>query len=110
MIRVFLDTEGLISLRKQYPCTPIIGYLKLNLLRNKADGLRGILKHALIDILCIDDTKLEDSFPESQFQMEGYQFPLFRRDRNNTCGGKIVFLKEGLLLKNRLKSIRNKSF
>ena len=90
MIRVLLDTEGLISLRKQYPFTPIIGYLKLNLLRNKADGLRVILKHALTDILCTDDTKLEDSFPESQFQMEGYQFPLFRRDRNNTCGEKIV--------------------
>ena len=32
-----------------------------------------------IGILCIDETKLEDSFPDSQFIIENCQFPPFRR-------------------------------
>ena len=54
-----------------------------------------------MEIVCIDETKLDDSFPDQQFKIEGYQFPPFRRDRNNDGGGKIVFVKDGLLV-NRL--------
>ena len=43
------------------------------------------------DILSIDETKLDDSFPDSQFKINGYQFPFLRRDRGNRGGGKWVF-------------------
>ena len=33
-------------------------------------------------ILCIDEPKLDKTFPDSQFQIENYQYPLFPRDRN----------------------------
>ena len=38
--------------------------------------------------LCIDETKLDTSFPDSQFKIDGYQFPLFRKDRDSKDGGK----------------------
>ena len=49
----------------------------------------------------MDETKLDDSFPDQQFKIEGFQFPPFRRDRNKHSGGKIVFVKDGLIV-NRL--------
>ena len=39
------------------------------------------------------------SFPDTQFKIEGYQFPLFRKDRNSDGGGKIVYVREGLVTK-----------
>ena len=42
--------------------------------------------------LCIDETKLDTSFPDSQLKIDGYQFPLFRKDRDSKDGGKKLFL------------------
>ena len=39
-------------------------------------------------ILCIDEPKLDKTFPDSQFQIENYQYPLFPRDRNWKGGGR----------------------
>ena len=58
-----------------------------------------ITKHFLLDIFCIDKTKLDDSFPDHQFKIDGYQFPPFRRVRNNFGRGKIVYVKDGLIVK-----------
>ena len=63
---------------------------------------------APIDILCIDETKIDDSFPDSQFQIESYQFPPFRRDQNSKGGGKIVYVRQGLITK-RLKNFESKT-
>ena len=53
------------------------------------------------------ETKLDDSFPDSQFEINGHQFPFLRKDRDNKGGGKIVFLKQGLII-NRLKQLETK--
>ena len=50
-------------------------------------------------MLCIDETKLDSSFPDHEFKIEGYQFPHLRRDRNSKGGGKMVFIKEGFIAK-----------
>ena len=94
-------------MKKSYPNNPFIGYLNINSLHNKIVHLREICKKAPIDILCIDETKLDDSYPDHQFKMEGYQFPPFRRDRNSRGGGKMVFVKQGLIAK-RLKNLETK--
>ena len=69
--------------------------------------LSDILSHIPLDIICIDETKLTIDFPDSLFNIDGYQYPPLRRDRNTklNCrgGGKIVLLKNGLITK-RLKS------
>ena len=48
-----------------------------------------------LDILVIMETKLDESFPSSQFTLEGYQMPL-RLDRNSDGGGIIVYIREGI--------------
>ena len=56
-----------------------MGYLNINSLRNKLIDLREIMTKAPLDIVCIDETQLAESFPDFQFNMENYQFPPFGR-------------------------------
>jgi len=55
-----------------------------------------------IDILIIQETKLDGTFPDGQFHIEGFSSP-FRRDRNSHGGGLLVYIKEHIpakILKN----------
>ena len=54
-------------------------------------------------VLCIDETKLDKSFPDAQFHIEGYQYLAFRKDRNKNGGGKILYVKEELICKRILE-------
>ena len=47
-------------------------------------------------MLCIDETKLDATFPHAQFHIEGYQYSQFRRDRDKNGGVKMIFIREGL--------------
>ena len=51
--------------------------------------------------------KLDGSFSDSLFKINGYQFPFLRRDRDNRGGEKIVSIKQGLIA-NRLKQLETK--
>ena len=77
--------------------------LNINHLSSKIDYLREICSKSPIDILCIDETTLDSSYPDVQFEIPGYQYPLYREDRNKNGGNKIVFIREGLINK-RLKA------
>ena len=85
--------------RLQHSSNPLIAYLNINFLQRKVDALREITKNFLLDIFCIEETKLDESFPDHQFKIHGYQFPPFRRDRNKFRGYKIVYIKDGLIVK-----------
>ena len=63
----------------------IIGHLNINFIENKFEALVSLVKDKL-DIIMISETKIDESFPESQFTIEGYSKP-FRRDRNCNGGG-----------------------
>ena len=101
------DMNMLMKTRKTYEKNPIIGYLNINSLRTKILSLKEILHKAPINIICIDETKLDEAFPDAQFMIENYQFPLLR-DRNNKGGGKMVFIRKELLAK-RLEDFEIKS-
>ena len=93
----------LIELRNKYLNNPIIGYLNINSLRKTIIDLQEIMSKASIDIVCTDKTKLDESFPDSQFHMENYQFSPFWRDG----GGKLIFVKNGLIAK-RVKDLETR--
>ena len=83
----------------------MIGYLNISHFENKEINFREICHQAPIDIICVDETKLDSSYPDSQFHIDGYQFPPFRRDRNKYGGGKIVYVREGFIAK-RLANLK----
>ena len=51
---------------------PLIGYLNINSLRNKVLDLGIIMQELQLDYFVISETKLNESFPTSQFQIDGY--------------------------------------
>ena len=57
----------------------MIEYLNINSLGNKINYLREVFLIWPIDIVCIDETKIDPSFPDTQFHSDGYQLLPFRR-------------------------------
>ena len=49
----------------------------------------------MIDILLITETKIDDSFPVSQFCIEGFSTP-FRLDRNAHGSGILLYVREDI--------------
>ena len=48
-----------------------------------------------IDVLLISETKLDASFPSSQFILDGLTTP-YRLDRTQYEGGIVLFMREGI--------------
>ena len=70
----------------------IIGHLNINSMRNKIEDLKYLIAEN-IDILLISETKLNNTFPESQFLISGFQ-PPYREDRNEKGGGLLLYFRE----------------
>ena len=70
----------------------VIGHININSIRNKFDMLFSMVKDN-IDMLMVSETKLNSSFPQAQFRMEGYALP-FRYDRSSHLGGTLLFIRE----------------
>ena len=82
----------------------IIGHLNVNSIRNKFENLMTMIQ-GNIDILFISETKIDDTFPTSQFTIEGYLKPI-RLDRNEYGGGIMLFIREDIPCK-EIKSIHD---
>lgn len=70
----------------------MIGYLNINSLRNKIGYLRDACNKSSLNVLCIDETKIDSSLPDFQFHIDGYQFPPLRKNHNENGGGEIVYI------------------
>ena len=71
----------------------IIGHLNINSIRSKFSGFKDLfLKET--DIYLLSETKIDDSFPNSQFFADGYR--MFRKDRNKIGGGLILYINEDI--------------
>ena len=50
----------------------IIGHININSVRKKSESL-GDLIRATLDVLMISETKIDETFPESQFTIKNFQ-------------------------------------
>ena len=72
----------------------ITGQININSISSKFNQLKElVLKH--VDILVVCETKLDETFPSSQFHMDGFSLP-YRLDRNRNGGGVMIFIKEDI--------------
>ena len=81
-----------------------IGHLNVQGLSNKVDQLKLLLQSEknLIHVFGISETKLNEVHPDTSFEISGYQKP-FRRDRKeNSGGGLLVYVKEGVCCSRRV--------
>ena len=68
------DESGLNHVRKlklKYPLNILISYINVNSIQNKFTDLALFIGENF-DIITIAETKLDDSFPSSQFFLPGY--------------------------------------
>ena len=72
----------------------VIGTLNINSIASKFDELREIIGKN-IDILTIQETKLDSSFPTQQFLLDGFSEP-YRLDRNRDGGGVLIYVREDI--------------
>ena len=62
------DLKKLKVLRVKNDSNHIVAYLIKNSLGEIMNHLRQICKESSIDILCVDETKIDSSYPDVQFQ------------------------------------------
>ena len=68
------DFCGINDLRNQNPFRVIIGHININYIRNKFQPLVSFINN--LDILLISETKIDDTFPDSQFLIKDFSVPL----------------------------------
>ena len=82
------------KLKLKNPLNISTAYLNINSIANKFDNLKAMIEENL-DIFCIAETKIDSSYPESQFCIPGYRKP-YRLDISDNSGGLLVYVKETL--------------
>ena len=81
------------SIKAKHSKSLLFGHLNVNSIRNKFVFSQELIKRAF-DIFLISETKIDDSFPNAQFKIEG--FKSFRKDRDAFGGGLLFYVNEKL--------------
>ena len=71
--------------------SPVIAYLNLNSLKNQINDPRVLMQDISLDYFVLSETKLDKSFPTSQFHILGYEIRA-RKDRKKFGGGLIKYV------------------
>ena len=79
-----------------YPNNMIIGHLNINSIRNKFEMLSLPIAQ-YVDILMLSETKLDSTFPSTQFLINGFSVP-HRLDRNNKGGGILLYVRDKIIV------------
>ena len=72
----------------------VFAHLNINSLSSKFEPLTEMVRQT-IDFLLVTESKLDDTFPMGQFQIEGFSRPI-RLDRTRNGGGLIIFTRNNL--------------
>ena len=90
-----MDPKEMMELLKtKHRDRPIIAHLNINFLDPKFEPLKDMIKDN-VDILLVSETKIDESYPEGRFFIEGYKEPI-RLDRNKNGGGLLFFVHDDL--------------
>ncbi len=76
------------------------GLLNVNSIRHKFVTLRHVLQKGMIDILFLQETKLDESFPSSQFNVD--HFKVYRKDVTSSAGGLMCLIRSDLAHRRRV--------
>ena len=88
------STNDLFCLRVIYPKKIILSYLNVNSIRKELDDLKALLRQS-VDILCISETNLGQSFPTAQFAIEAFK-KSYRLDVTVNRGSILFFVRRSL--------------
>ena len=97
------------DLRKRHPNNITLGYININSIRSKLDNLNQYINGSL-NILAIAETKIDSSFPTSQFHIKGMKKP-YRLDIYDKSGGLLVYVDMNITsVEIKPKTLTDKNF
>ena len=77
--------NSIIDERENNSSEALIAHLSINSIQNKFDELKLLNKKLKSHVLVISETKLDNTYPDNQFILEGYR--MYGRDRKKGGGG-----------------------
>ena len=84
------------NLRVNYPNNIIIGHLNINSICNKFEMLSSSVAQ-YVNILMLSETKLDSTFPSTQFLINGFSVN-HRLDRNSKSGGILLYVRDKVIV------------
>ena len=71
-----------------------VAHININSMRHKFLPLSNLLLRSMLDALFLQETKIDESFPDSQFYIPN--FKLYRKDVNSNIGGIMMYFRSDL--------------
>ena len=87
-------TKFLQDTKRGHPRSLTICHVNINSIRNKFENVHDILTKGLADIFIISENKIDESFPNAQFECDG--FKMYRRDRTMDGGGLMCYVRSDI--------------
>ena len=69
-------------------------HVNVNSFRHKFAPLQEILSQHRVDNFAISESKIDDSFPDAQFAVQGYS--IFRQYNTSSSGGIIIYVRSDI--------------
>ena len=85
--------------RRRHPKSFMSAHLNINSVRYKFDEVKEVLTDGLVDLLVLSETKIDDTFRDALFHVDGYT--LQRRDRTRGGGGIMTFIRSDIPARRR---------
>ena len=85
-----MRTKAPLLNREKNSSNALLMYLNINSIQNKFEDLTILNRSLKAQILVISETKIDHSYPNSQFKLQGYN--MFRKDRAKGGGGLLVYI------------------
>ena len=86
--------NSIIDERENNSSEALIAHLNINSIQNKFEELKLLNEKLKSHVLIISETKLDNTYPDNQFILEGYR--MYRRDRKKGGGGLIAYFSSCL--------------
>ena len=102
---IISDNVQLELLTKRHSKDRLLAHLNMNSVQNKFEELSAIIKTLRAHILFISETKIDASYPNTQFSIPGHS--LYRNDRKKGGGGNFLALISTSLITTQLKPAKN---
>ena len=71
-----------------------VAHINVHRIRHNMEPFREVLQNNVFDILAIQETKIDDSFPDNQFRVNMYR--LYRQDVRNNEGGSMMYVRDDI--------------
>ena len=82
------------ELRQLYPENMIIGHLNVNSFDMKSLEIKNMLLEGKLDALMLSETKLDNSFQNSLYEVNGYI--MYRQDKRSNSGGLLAYVSKDI--------------